>query len=1071
MRPLQLSFSGIRSYPGAVGPLDFTGKTLIAILGDTGAGKSTILEAITLALYGNCTWTDRGHKVLMADGAAQMTVDFTFAHDGQRWRAHRVFHANTTPSSHLLENLDTGEEIDNKRAVNKKITALLQLPFDSFVTAVLLPQGKFDRLLTATGGDRTDLLKGIFGVQAIETIRDQASIHRDQLTELIHQAKLARQDLLDNPAAAAQAAGQKAAQAERLAGQLRQALGTLRSLRGQASAARDQHAKFTAAATTLDRHEKKDVDGELTRIGKAAGELAALDAEAGRAKQEFGTLRGDAEAHLAAAEEDGLTVESLARVAALLDGLPGRLEELAADQVQLDKDAEGIAEQAQQLEATKIRLSELQSLASTLAQARTTADSALEEYRQGFGRLQDDTGTALRRAADAGKALREQDSARRRMGHLQEALGPFEAAAGQAATQRRSAEQQLADIRSHEAAHVAGAGLSPGDPCLICRRSLPDDYQPPAPADPDAMRAGEQAVNDAGDAARDAESKLAEARADAANARREYGNRQSAARRAQARLEQARQVAAGAMGNLAQRTGGDETTLPGEREFAATLQAACTELSEASEDDQEKLLGTAARQLLGSAHVVEQALADAAARADDAAGDGKADASRAEERLSLEQKTHDEAVTRLTAARKRLAAAHAKLGQDLAALPALPRDLIPASTPDITSSDIDNAKLVTAERREQLDAWTRDRERAVTELGKLSATQRELDQRCSREITGPLQTLTAYLERRHDAIEQAISVLLPDDRPGDGPPAKPADITVETVGAYAAALAGAEADVRERVSGAAAAAGEEARTWLIELDAAAARLRSGRPGIPAIALADAEQMLGPGTLDPVVAAEANARVAAEQHRADQETADGQIQKAAGLDTAIRAGCARLSAVDALRSLLADAKFRQYLTDRRTRALLGVASGIFGRLSGGEFGFAPEFQITSRRSGAVRDPKTLSGGETFLASLALALALVELHSRSGARLGALFLDEGFGSLDMDALAGSLAVLQAETGGDKLVAVISHLHAVADAVKDVMWVEREPGGSSARWLTGDERDALARQEVTGGLLELL
>jgi len=89
-------------------------------------------------------------------------------------------------------------------------------------------------------------------------------------------------------------------------------------------------------------------------------------------------------------------------------------------------------------------------------------------------------------------------------------------------------------------------------------------------------------------------------------------------------------------------------------------------------------------------------------------------------------------------------------------------------------------------------------------------------------------------------------------------------------------------------------------------------------------------------------------------------------------------------------------------------------------------------------------------ETFLASLALALALVELHSRSGARLGALFLDEGFGSLDSDALASSLAVLQAETGGYKLVAVISHPHAVAEAVEDVMWVERRPEGSSARWL---------------------
>ena len=97
--------------------------------------------------------------------------------------------------------------------------------------------------------------------------------------------------------------------------------------------------------------------------------------------------------------------------------------------------------------------------------------------------------------------------------------------------------------------------------------------------------------------------------------------------------------------------------------------------------------------------------------------------------------------------------------------------------------------------------------------------------------------------------------------------------------------------------------------------------------------------------------------------------------------------------------------------------------------------------------------------------------MELHSRSGARLGALFLDEGFGSLDIDALASSLAVLQAETGGDKLVAVISHLHAVAEAVEDVMWVERQPDGSSVRWLTPAERDALARQEVTSGLLNLI
>ncbi len=129
--------------------VDFTGKTLIAILGDTGAGKSTILEAITLGLYGYCIWTDREHGTLMAAGAGQMTVAFTFAHDGQRWRVCRVFHANTTPSSHLLQNLGTGERTGNKKAVKHKIKAPLQLDFDSFTTAVLLPQGKFDRLLTA----------------------------------------------------------------------------------------------------------------------------------------------------------------------------------------------------------------------------------------------------------------------------------------------------------------------------------------------------------------------------------------------------------------------------------------------------------------------------------------------------------------------------------------------------------------------------------------------------------------------------------------------------------------------------------------------------------------------------------------------------------------------------------------------------------------------------------------------------------------------------------------------------------------------------------------------------------
>jgi len=402
--------------------------------------------------------------------------------------------------------------------------------------------------------------------------------------------------------------------------------------------------------------------------------------------------------------------------------------------------------------------------------------------------------------------------------------------------------------------------------------------------------------------------------------------------------------------------------------------------------------------------------------------------------------------------------------------PARTSELIPADTLAITPGHIDAAKRIVTERREQADALRQDHDRATRELEKLAATQRQLDQRRSREVTRPLQTLATYLERWQDVIEQAVTVL-DQGQLRDHMPPRPAAITAADVTAYAAALADAERAACNGLLHAVAAAGTNAMTRLEKLDTAAARLRSGQQEIPVITLAEGERLLAPTALDPVIAAETSARDAALRHRADQEAAQSQIQPAASLDAATKAGHARLSAVDTLRGLLADAKFLQYLTDRRTRALLGVATDIFGRLSGGEFGFAVDFQIVSLRSGAARSPKTLSGGETFLASLALALALVELHSRSGARLGALFLDEGFGSLDVDALASSLTVLQSETGEDKLVAVISHLHAVAEAVEDVLWAERQPEGSSVRWLTADERDALVRQEVTGGLLNLI
>jgi len=89
-------------------------------------------------------------------------------------------------------------------------------------------------------------------------------------------------------------------------------------------------------------------------------------------------------------------------------------------------------------------------------------------------------------------------------------------------------------------------------------------------------------------------------------------------------------------------------------------------------------------------------------------------------------------------------------------------------------------------------------------------------------------------------------------------------------------------------------------------------------------------------------------------------------------------------------------------------------------------------------------------------------------RSGGRLDALFLDEGFGSLDANALDGALGELERRASGGRLVAVISHLRAVAERIETVLSVASTPAGSEAHWITGPEREAVVRAELEESLL---
>ena len=110
----------------------------------------------------------------------------------------------------------------------------------------------------------------------------------------------------------------------------------------------------------------------------------------------------------------------------------------------------------------------------------------------------------------------------------------------------------------------------------------------------------------------------------------------------------------------------------------------------------------------------------------------------------------------------------------------------------------------------------------------------------------------------------------------------------------------------------------------------------------------------------------------------------------------------------------------------------------------------ELDIVDHVNGTMRSVNTLSGGEAFLASLALALGLSdEVQMSTGIRLDTLFVDEGFGSLDSEALSKAYNTLAGLTEGDRLVGIISHVAELKERIDKQIIVKKEKlGGSTAR-----------------------
>ena len=108
----------------------------------------------------------------------------------------------------------------------------------------------------------------------------------------------------------------------------------------------------------------------------------------------------------------------------------------------------------------------------------------------------------------------------------------------------------------------------------------------------------------------------------------------------------------------------------------------------------------------------------------------------------------------------------------------------------------------------------------------------------------------------------------------------------------------------------------------------------------------------------------------------------------------------------------------------------------------------EIDVIDHYNGSLRNVETLSGGESFIASLSLALGLSEeiQMSAGGIRLDTLFVDEGFGALDEETLRQAMRALNSLTEGDRLIGIISHVGELRREIDRQIVVQKEKSGGS-------------------------
>ncbi len=311
MRPLRLILDGFGSYRHET-EIDFTDVDFFALVGPTGSGKSTVVDALCFALYGTVPRWDNEKEVrnALAPSANACHVSLIFELAGERYVAVRQLQRdkrnNVTTRAARLERLDPSVPRDaplsalleasveqlaeGPEQVKLKVTELLGLSYRHFTQSVLLPQGSFSEFLRASPADRQKLLVELLAFGVYKDIGQRARIRAERAEDLRKIAEQARDQLAGATRDAESAAAVRLEGLTALAQTADTSLAELTELDRHAAAARQQAIdKGNEARLLAALRMPTEVPDLARRIG--AADLLVADCRIRRDEGERGAAR------------------------------------------------------------------------------------------------------------------------------------------------------------------------------------------------------------------------------------------------------------------------------------------------------------------------------------------------------------------------------------------------------------------------------------------------------------------------------------------------------------------------------------------------------------------------------------------------------------------------------------------------------------------------------------------------------------------------------------------------------------------------------------------------------------